>query len=333
MTPYAAASYSVSIIRSHGHYGLGLALLSAATFGTSGSFAASLIDAGWTPGAAVTARILIAGLVLTAPALLQLRSGSISRTAAKTILLYGVVAVAGAQLCYFNAVAHLSVAVALLLEYSGILLVIAWGWIRHAHRPGRMTAAGGATALVGLVLVLDLIGSHQLDVVGVLWGLGAAVGLATYFVLTAEAHDDVPPVVVAWGGFVIGAVVLGLAAGVGALHVHAVRAGVTLADHQVSWVVPVLGMAIIAAVVSFVTGIVAVRLLGAKLASFVGLTEVLFAVVWAWLLVGQRLDATQLIGGLLVVAGIALVRLDEMRGPTVARPIASPHEVLAADAA
>jgi len=75
--------------------------------------------------------------VLTVPALVQLRARSISRTAAKTILVYGVIAVAGAQLCYFNAVAHLSVAVALLLEYSGILLVIAWGWIRHAHRPGR----------------------------------------------------------------------------------------------------------------------------------------------------------------------------------------------------
>ena len=318
---------------SAGNVGLGLALLSAATFGTSGSFAASLIDAGWTPGAAVTARIVIAGLVLTVPALLQLRSHSISRTAAKTILLYGAVAVAGAQLCYFNAVAHLSVAVALLLEYSGILLVIAWGWIRHAHRPGRLTTAGGAAALVGLVLVLDLVGAHHLDVVGVLWGLGAAVGLATYFVLTAEAHDDVPPVVVAWGGFVIGAVILGLAAAVGALQVHAVRADVTLADHQVSWVVPVLGMAIIAAVISFVTGIVAVRLLGAKLASFVGLTEVLFAVVWAWLLVGQRLDGTQLTGGLLVVAGIALVRLDEMRGPTPVTSVGTPHEVLAADAA
>lgn len=276
---------------------------------------------------------MIAGLVLTVPALLQLRSRSVDRTAVKTILVYGAVAVAGAQLCYFNAVAHLSVAVALLLEYSGILLVIAWGWIRHAHRPRRLTAAGGTTALVGLVLVLDLVGSHHLDVVGVLWGLGAAVGLATYFVLTAEAHDDVPPVVVAWGGFVIGAVILGLAAAVGALHVSAPRAEVTLADHQVSWIVPVLGMAIIAAVVSFVTGIVAVRRLGAKLASFVGLTEVLFAVVWAWLLVGQRLDGTQLAGGLLVVAGIALVRLDEIRGPTAAIPVVTPHEALAADAA
>jgi drug/metabolite transporter (DMT)-like permease len=76
-----------------------------------------------------------------------------------------------------------------------------------------------------------------------------------------------------------------------------------------------------------------VRLLGAKLASFVGLTEVLFAVVFAWLLVGQHLDPTQLSGGVLVVAGIALVRLDEMRGAASAMPPAPSREIVAADAA
>ncbi len=310
-----------------------MAVLSGATFGTSGSFASSLIVAGWTPGAAVTARVVIAALVLTVPALLQLRSRPATRASAQTIVLYGVVAVAGAQLCYFNAVSHLSVAVALLLEYSGILLVIAWGWVRDGRRPRRLTVVGGATALGGLALVLDLAGSHHLDVVGVLWGLGAAVGLATYFVLSAEADEPVPPLVLAWGGLAVGTVVLAVAGVVGALPLHATRTDVTLLDRQVSSAVPVLGLAIVAAVIAYLAGIAAVRLLGAKLASFVGLTEVLFAVVFAWLLIGQRLDAIQLAGGALVVAGIALVRLDEMRGPAAAMPSARARLVIGADAA
>ena len=40
--------------------GLGLALLSSATFGTSGTLARSLIDAGWSAPAAVAARVGIA---------------------------------------------------------------------------------------------------------------------------------------------------------------------------------------------------------------------------------------------------------------------------------
>ena len=53
--------------------GLLAALLSAAVFGTSGSFAWALLDAGWSPGAAVTVRISGAAVVLAVPAAIALR--------------------------------------------------------------------------------------------------------------------------------------------------------------------------------------------------------------------------------------------------------------------
>lgn len=315
-----------------GGTGLGLAVVSAATFGTSGAFAASLLDAGWTPGAAVTVRVVVAALVLTVPALLLLR-GHLERLrrGSRTLLVYGVAAVAGAQLCYFNAVQHLSVAVALLLEYSGALLVVGWLWLRRGQRPGRLTVLGAGTAVLGLVLVLDLLGNVDVEPVGVLWGLGAAVGLAVYFVLSAGTDDALPPLVVAWGGLAVGGTALLLAAAVGVLPFTASRADVTLLDREVSWLVPVLGLSLVAAVVAYVAGIVAARLLGAKVASFVGLTEVLFAVLFAYLLLGQTLSLAQLAGGLLVLAGIALVRVDELRadGPVVA---VAPHETVLAGA-
>ena len=297
--------------------GLVLALLSAATFGTSGALATSLIGAGWTPGSAVLVRVSIAAVVLTLPALLQLRGQrpELGRSL-RTVGSYGVVAVGGAQLCYFNAVEHLSVAVALLLEYSGVLLVVGWMWLRHAHRPRRLTAGGTVLALAGLVLVLDLLGDHHVDGVGVLWALGAAVGLATYFVISAEVRDPLPPLVIAWGGLAVGAVGLALAGLVGALPLHASRAPVVFRGVEISWLVPVLGLSLVAAVVAYVSGITAARLLGAKVASFVGLTEVLFAVLFAWLLLGQRLGAVQIAGAVLVVGGIALVRIDELTTPT-----------------
>jgi drug/metabolite transporter (DMT)-like permease len=58
----------------------------------------------------------------------------------------------------------------------------------------------------------------------------------------------------------------------------------------------------------------AARALGSKVASFVSLTEVLFAVLWAWLLLGELPGAIQLLGGVLIVGGVVLVRLDELRG-------------------
>ncbi len=300
--------------RTAGGAGLALALLSAATFGTSGSFAASLIEAGWTPGSAVTARVLTAALLLTLPALLQLRgNGALLRRSSRTLTAYGIAAVAGAQLCFFMAVEHLSVAVALLLEYSGALLVVGYLWLRRDQRPGRLTVAGAAVAVTGLGLVLELIGNTRLDPVGVLWGLGAAVGLATYFVLSAETDDVLPPLVVAWAGLVIGGAALAVAGLVGVLPLAAPRTDVVLLDTEVSWLVPVLGLAVVAAAIAYVAGIFGARLLGAKVASFVGLTEVLFAVAFAWVLLGQSLGAQQLAGAVLVVAGIALVRVDALR--------------------
>jgi drug/metabolite transporter (DMT)-like permease len=306
--------------KSASNFGLAMALVSGLTFGTSGSFASSLLIAGWSPGAVVTARVAIAALVLTLPALQVLRSRSITWSGARIVLLYGVLGVAAAQFCYFNAVAHLSVAVALLIEYSGILLVVAWGWIR-GHPPGVLTIIAGAVALGGLVLVLNLSGPQHVDPVGVSWSIGAAFGLATYFVLTAESGETVSPLVMAWGGLAVGSLVL-LAAGIaGTLPMHATASDVILLGRHTSWVVPVLGLALVAAVIAYVTGIISVRLLGAKLASFIGLTEVLAAVLFAWLLLGQRLEPIQLLGGALVITGIAMVRLDELRSSGASSPL------------
>lgn len=325
-------------MRERGRTGLGLALLSAAAFGTSGAFAASLLAAGWTPGAAVTTRVVIAALVLTLPALLALRGryGLLLREA-RTVVVYGCAAVAGCQLAYFNAVEHLSVAVALLLEYSGALLVVGWLWLRHGQRPRRMTVAGALGSVAGLALVLELTSGVDVDLAGVLWGLVAAVGLAIYFVLSAggdeDASETLPPLVVAWGGLAVGGAVLLAAAAVGVLPMSAPRTDVVLLDTQVSWLVPVLGLSVVAAALAYVTGIAAARLLGAKVASFVGLTEVLFAVAVAWLLLGQELSAVQLVGAALVVAGIALVRLDEGRGEVPGALVAADEGLLVAGGA
>jgi drug/metabolite transporter (DMT)-like permease len=47
-------------------------------------------------------------------------------------------------------------------------------------------------------------------------------------------------------------------------------------------------------------------------ASFVGLTEVLFAVLFAWLLLGELPAPVQLAGGVLIIAGVVAVRVGEL---------------------
>jgi drug/metabolite transporter (DMT)-like permease len=294
--------------------GLTLAVLSAATFGTSGAFASSLIGAGWSPAAAVITRIAVAALVLTVPAVLQLRGRwSLLRRGAGRAAAYGLVAVAGCQLFYFNAIERMPVGVALLLEYLAAVIVVGWLWLRHGQRPRRLTVVGAVAAVAGLVMVLDLGGSAQIDPIGVMWGLLAAVGLAIYFLLGAGVDEEpLPPVVMAWAGMCVGAAALAALGWAGVLPVTATTGKVDFIGHRVSWVVPVLGLSLVAAALAYVAGIGAARRLGAKLASFVGMSEVLFAILFAWLLLGQLPSAVQFLGGAFILAGVTLVRADEM---------------------
>jgi drug/metabolite transporter (DMT)-like permease len=290
--------------------GLMLALFSAATFGTSGIFARSLLDAGWTAGSAVAVRVGLGAVLLVIPALVALRGRwSALRRSLGPIGLFGVLAISAAQVGFFNAVQHLPIGVALLLEYSGILLVVLWMWAVHGQRPARLTVAGAVTALAGLVLVLDLTGGAHLDPIGVMWGLIAAVGLAGYFVLSARVDPELPSIVLASGGMAVGAVLLFGLGAAGLLPMTFTFGEVTLAGLRMSWLVPIVGLAVVAAAVSYATGIGAARLLGASLSSFVGLTEVLFAVLFAWLFLDELPTLLQLAGGVLIIGGIVFVRL------------------------
>jgi drug/metabolite transporter (DMT)-like permease len=297
--------------------GLALGLLSAMCFGTSGTSGAALITAGWSPAGAVLARVCVAALALTVPAVMALRGRwGLLRRSAGQVVLYGLVGVAACQFCYFNAIARMDVGIAILLEYLGIVLIVGWLWVRHGQRPRPLTVLGGVAALGGLALMLDLSGSGGVSLAGLAWALAAAVSMAVYFFQSArtsaaDGGDALPPVALTWGGMLTGAAALAL---LGAARLAPLRfsaADVTLLNARVSWVVPVLALGVIAAAIAYVAGIGAARRLGAKLGSFVALAEVLFAAGFAWLLLHQVPTGMQFVGGLLILAGVVAVRLDE----------------------
>ena len=308
--------------RSRVPQGLAFAALSAISFGLSGALAKGLLEAGWTPAAAVTLRIVIAAVVLLVPATIALRGRwALLRDNARLVVSYGVVAVAGCQFAYFNAVDHMQVGVALLIEYTAPVAVIGWLWFRHHQRPGRLTVLGAVVAAVGLVLVLELVSGASVSLVGVLWALGAMVGVAAYFVMSADEDNGLPGLVLAAGGLVVAAIVLLLAALLGIVPWAAPRTSVSFVDTTVPWWVPVLALGVVTAALAYVTGIAATRRLGSRLASFVALNEVLAALVFAWLLLGELPGGIQVVGGLLILAGVVVVKLGE---PGIAASPGSP---------
>jgi len=299
-------------VRSRTASGLAFALTSAVAFGLSGALASQLMDAGWSAGAVVVVRIGLAALVVVPFGLLALRGRwHLLRRNAGLIAAYGLIAVAGAQFCYFSAVSHMQVGPALLIEFTAPAAVVVWLWLRQGQRPGPVTLVGAALASFGLVLVLDLLSGADLSLPGVLWALAAMVGNASYFLISGDESNGLPPLTLAAGGLVAGTaglVALGL---VGLMPMSAATTSVEYAGQTVAWWVPLILLGLVTAGVAYTTGIAAIRRLGSRVASFVALTEVLAGVVWAWLLLGELPRTVQLVGGLLILAGVVAVKLGE----------------------
>jgi drug/metabolite transporter (DMT)-like permease len=206
----------------------------------------------------------------------------------------------------------MEVAPAILVEYTSPAAVVLWLWLRHGQRPSMTTVTGAVVAALGLVLVLDLVGGGAgLSLVGVLWALGAMVGAVAYFLLNAEGGIDLPPLALAWLGLVAGAVVLAVLGAAHLMPLQAATGTVTLAHAEVPWWCAVLVLGAVTAALAYATGIAAGRVLGPRLASFVALFEVVASVLFAWALLGELPRVVQLVGGLLILAGVIAVKAGE----------------------
>jgi drug/metabolite transporter (DMT)-like permease len=313
----------VSTTQTRDQFRLGMlfATASAFTFGSSGPLAKSLMVAGWSPTAAVAARLAGGAFALAVVATIVkpdwLRQ---ARAHAKTVLIYGLIPVAGAQLCYYNAVAHLSVGVAMLLEYTAPVLVIAWVWATTRQRPRGMTLAGVALAIVGIILVLDVVNGAQVDAAGVAWGLGAALCAVCYFMMSDQVTADgsgLHAITLAAGGLVVATVAIAVLGMTGVMPMQFTANDAVIAGATVPWFVPVLLLGVIATAIAYTLGISGVARLRPSFASLVGLAEVLFAVLAAWLLLDERMTPIQVVGGAVVLVGLALARQGD-RGAEVA---------------
>ena len=294
---------------SRGFLSVFVGLSAALCFSVAGVLVKPLLDAGWSPAAAVLGRTIVCATVLILPGLFALRFDL--RPLLKSsgmILLYGTIAVAGTQLSYYAAIARIPVSIALLVQYFAPLLLIGLAWARSRRRPQMVVLVGTAVAICGLVLVIgpNLSG---LDAVGLAFAALGTLGLASYYLLGARVTDDLPPVTLIASGFVIAAVFVFCSGVIGLTPLHARFDLIPTGSTEVPWYL-LLGIVGIATALAFVTGVVSIRRLGTRLASFLGLSEVFFAATISWLVNGESLNLSQIAGGGLIVLGIICIRLE-----------------------
>lgn len=301
--------------------GIAMAVGSALAFSASGPMVKPLLESGWSLTTVLTIRMGLAGLVLS-PALVRAvrsRPGFLRRHA-WALIGFGLIPVAGCQLMYYSALQRMPVAVALLIQYLAPVMLVGYVWMRTRRAPSGLVLAGSAVAIAGLLLVVD-IGGARFDALGTLFALGAAVCVVLYFTMSERAGEDLPPLALSAGGLLVGALA---AAGLGVSGVvpfAAPTSTVVIGGAELPAVLPLIWVGAVATSLGYALGVMAVPRIGSRLASFIGLSEVLFTLGIAWLLLGESPGAAQALGGALILGGVVLVRRDAETSGIVTLPV------------
>lgn len=289
--------------------GVAMVLASGTLFAVNGTVSKLVLRAGINAPQLTLLRAVGAftGLLLLS---LVLRPGvrRLRITAAQLPLLigYGLTGFFLVPMLYFVAIARLPVGIGLLFEYMAPLLVALWARFGQRQRVRSRLWVGLALSLAGLACVAEVWGELKLDGLGVLAGLGAAVFLALYYLIGARGVQRRDTLSLTTWAFAAsagaGLLVRAVTAGTGGWEpLRGTSGGVPVA--LLCAYVIVLGSI---APYLLVTG--ALRHLPATSVGIIGMVEpvIAAAVAWVTLGAGEALNAAQLGGGLLVLAGVAL---------------------------
>jgi drug/metabolite transporter (DMT)-like permease len=282
--------------------GYALAAVAAAMFALNGSLARYLLDDGVSAAHLSQLRATLAFLLLAgALAVVDRRRLRIARRDVPRMAWLGVVGLALVQFSYFAAIDRLPISVALVIQFTGPLIVLLWLRIVHGRRLRPSLYGAVALSVVGSALVVEIFDAHGLDGLGVLFAVIAALTFAVYLVGFERAGRTYDAfTTLAWG--------LGFA---------------TLFWLLVSppWSLPlgdvadprnaalVLGVVVVGTLGPFLLSVSALRHLPAARVGVVATLEPVLATMMAWAIHGESLAAGQLAGGLLVVAAVVWVQL------------------------
>jgi drug/metabolite transporter (DMT)-like permease len=296
--------------------GLSLALGAAVAMGGAAPVLKAMGSAGLPAVNVVQARAMVGAVALMTVALV-LRRGRV-RIARRDWWLvggYGVVSLAANQVVFTMSLSRLSVGVALLLEYLAPVLVVLW--VRFVQR----TTVSGLVwvGIVGTLLGLGLVGrvwtGFAPDGVGFVLGLFAAASMAARFVLAERGlrrHD--PLVLAAWGTTVSAGALL-LTGLVEPFPMGLLAREVDLNGTGVPMTVLVLWVGLVGTAGGVLLGVAAQRLLAPTSASLVLTLEVVAGAGLAYVVLGETPTSVQVVGGVVMLAGVAVAQVAIARRP------------------
>jgi len=288
------------------------ALIAAFLFGANGSVSKVIIQAGFSAMQLTQMRVfgaaLISGVVLL---ILDRKSFRLPAGQWPVVLVLGIVGVAMLQVTYAFAIELLPVGIALLLEYLAVLLValVAFFFFKEKVRLRLWIAIG--FVMVGLVVVAEIWAS-TLNPTGVVWGLLAAIALATYFLVGEKQLKTISPLALSFWTMGIATVFWAPLSGWWRLEPEAFTQLAAVGSDPEGLAVPIWALivwnVVLGSFAPFLLSLSALKRLSATAAGIVATSEIAFAFITAWLWLSEELRPLQIIGASIVLGGIVIAQ-------------------------
>jgi drug/metabolite transporter (DMT)-like permease len=247
--------------------------------------------------------ILAAYIAWRAPKTLRITKSEVPRLAALGTI--GIAAVNGA---YFLAISRMHVSIALLIEFTApVWIVLYLRYVRKKHVPNEMWISL-FLALFGLAFVAQVWQGLTLDGVGVLAALGAAFALAFFFLAGEGATSRRDNQSTTMWGFGFAALAWTLIMPIWNFPFEVFTVSIPLEGaldgYNASGWMLILYVVLVGTVLPYLCVMNGLRNLSASTTSAFGMLEPIFAGAVAWFWFGESWNVIQLIGGVIVIAGI-----------------------------
>jgi len=278
-------------------------------FAVNGTVAKLAMQAGLSPTRLVEFRSVGSAVILMTIAVAVVRRRMrLRRSELVVMAVLGVVGMALVQWLYLVAISRLPVGLALLIEYTAPLMVALWARfvLGETVRPRVWWAL--VACLAGLALVAQVRPGIALDGIGLAAAVGAALCLATYYLLGERlvAHRD-PLSTQAWS-FALAGVFWLVLLPVWNLQTAILADDVALPGSGITaplWVL-VVWIVVLGTVVPYTLVLAGLKVIGAARAGLIGMIEPVAASAAAWVVLGERMSAVQVAGGAVVLVGVGL---------------------------
>jgi len=288
------------------------ALLAAVLFGANGSVSKVVIESGFTAIQLTQMRVLgaavISGVILL---ILDRKSFRVPLRQWPVIVVLGIVGVAMLQATYAFAIALLPVGIALLLEYLAVLIVAVVAFFFFKEKVHQRLWIAIACVIVGLVVVAEIWAS-TLNPVGVVWGLAAAVCLATYFLVGEKQLQTISPLALSFWTMTIASLFWAPFSGWWNFTTETFATLVPMGSSAESATIPVWVLIVwnmtLGSFAPFLLSLSALKRLTATVAGIIATSEIAFAFLAAWLWLNELLSLTQIFGASVVLLGIVIAQ-------------------------